>query len=93
MKYTGITIKHFITQKQVSSPDAYALAETINGLYKTEVIHSNHSWKGKADVEFATLEWVHWFNCQRIFEPLGYISPARYEKAYYNQLEESALLA
>ena len=75
--------------------DAYdnALAETINGLYKTEVIHSNHSWKGKADVEFATLEWVHWFNCQRIFEPLGYISPARYEKAYYDRLEESTLVA
>ena len=78
-----------------SKGDAYdnALAETINGLYKTEVIYLNYSWKGKADVEFATLEWVHWFNCQRIFEPLGYISPVRYEKAYYDRLEESALVA
>ena len=39
------------------------------------------------------LEWVHWFNCQRIFEPLGYISPARYEKAYYDRLKESTLVA
>ena len=78
-----------------SKGDAYdnALAETINSLYKTEVIYLNYSWKGKADVEFATLEWVHWFNCQRIFEPLGYISPVRYEKAYYDQLEESTLVA
>ena len=74
-----------------SKGDAYdnALAETINGLYKTEVIHLNYSWKGKSDVEFATLEWVYWFNYQRIFEPLGYISPVEYEKAYYKQLEES----
>src|SRR5450759_2681901 len=65
--------------------DAYdnALAETINGLYKTEVIRKRGPWCGIEDVEYATLEWFHWFNNIRLLEPLGYIPPAEFEKAYY----------
>ena len=65
--------------------DAYdnALAETVNGLYKTEVIRRRGPWRSLEDVEFATLEWVHWFNNKRLLEPIGWTSPAEYEKAYY----------
>jgi len=60
-----------------------ALAETINGLYKTEVIRKRGPWKNLEAVEYATLEWVHWFNTTRLFEPIGSIPPAELEKAYY----------
>ena len=60
-----------------------ALAETINGLYKTEVIRKRGPWKNLEAVEYATLEWVHWFNNVRLFEPIGSIPPAELEKAYY----------
>lgn len=68
--------------------DAYdnALAETINGLYKTEVIHRLGPWKNRDAVEAATLDWVHWFNNRRILEPIGYIPPAEYEEMYYSGL-------
>ena len=67
--------------------DAYdnALAETINGLYKTEVIRKRGPWRGIEDVEYATLEWVHWFNNVRLLEPIGYVPPAEFEKAYYTE--------
>jgi putative transposase len=66
--------------------DAYdnALAETINGLFKTEVIRRRGPWKDLDEVEYATLEWVHWFNTARLLEPIGYVSPSEYEQAYYN---------
>lgn len=65
--------------------DAYdnALAETINGLYKAEVVHRRSPWKGLDDVEYATLEWVHWFNTVRLLEPIGYVPPVEFEEAYY----------
>lgn len=63
------------------SADSNALAETINGLYKAEVIH-RRSWPGLKAVELATLEWVHWYNQRRLLGPLGYISPAEAEEAY-----------
>ena len=65
--------------------DAYdnALAETINGLYKTEVIRRRGPWRSLEAVEFATLEWVYWFNNKRLLEPIGWTTPAEYEKAYY----------
>ena len=65
--------------------DSYdnALAETINGLYKTEIIHPNGPWRSLEEVEFATLEWVDWFNNRRLFEPIGYIPPAEFEQLYY----------
>jgi len=72
--------------------DSYdnALAETINGLYKTEIIRRRGPWKTIAEVEYATLEWVDWFNNRRILEPIGNIPPAEYELMYYQQLEESS---
>jgi putative transposase len=67
-----------------SRGDSYdnALAETIIGLFKTEIIHHRGPWKGREDVEFATLCWVSWYNTERIMEPLGYLSPAEYEAQY-----------
>jgi len=75
--------------------DSYdnALAETINGLFKTEVIRhpKRGPWKTLDDVEYATLEWVDWFNNRRLLEPIGNIPPAEFEKQYYKQIEESAM--
>lgn len=67
--------------------DSYdnALAETINGLYKTEVIRRSGPWRTVDDVEYATLVWVDWFNNRRLLEPLGYVPPAEFEAAYYQQ--------
>lgn len=75
--------------------DSYdnALAETINGLYKTEVIRQQGPWRNIEDVEFATLTWVDWFNNRRIFEPIGNVPPREKENEYYQQLEESAMAA
>jgi transposase InsO family protein len=69
--------------------DSYdnALAETINGLYKTEVIHKNGPWRGLDDVEKATLTWVDWFNNRRLLRPIGDCPPAEYEVLYYQQIE------
>lgn len=75
--------------------DSYdnALAETVNGLYKTEVIRHKGPGRTIDDVEYATLEWVDWFNHRRLLEPIGNIPPAEFEKAYYRQMEESAQTA
>ena len=68
-----------------STGDAYdnAMAETINGLYKAEVIWRQGPWKSREEVERATLSWVHWFNTRRLLAPIGNIPPAEFEKAYY----------
>jgi putative transposase len=70
-----------------SRGDAYdnALAETVIGLFKTEVIRRRGPWRSLETVEFATLEWVDWFNHRRLLEPIGYIPPAEYEARYYQQ--------
>jgi len=75
--------------------DSYddALAETINGLYKTEVIWRRGPWRNFEAVEFATLEWVDWFNNKRLLEPIGNIPPAEAETRYYVRIEGSALAA
>ena len=75
-----------------SKGDSYdnALAETINGLYKAEMIHRRAPWKTKEAVEIATLEWVSWFNHHRLLEPIGYIPPAEAEAEYYRQLANQA---
>jgi transposase InsO family protein len=61
------------------------MAETIIGLYKTELINRQGPWRGLDDVEYATLEWIDWFNHRRILEPIGDIPPAEYEDSYYRQ--------
>jgi len=77
-----------------SKGDSYdnALAETVIGLYKTELIRQRGPWRGLEDVEIATLEWVWWYNHHRLLEPIGYIPPAEHEENYYRNLEEDALI-
>ena len=72
--------------------DSYdnALAETINGLYKAEVIHKDGPWKGLDDVEHATLTWVDWFNSRRLLGPIGHIPPVEYEMLYYQSKSTDA---
>lgn len=74
-----------------SKGDSYdnALAETINGLYKAELIHKRGPWKNRESVELATLNWVSWFNHQRLLRPIGHIPPAEAEAQYYRQLTNS----
>jgi len=75
-----------ITTSVGSKGDSYdnALAETINGLYKTEVIGRRRYWQNLSEVELATFKWVDWFNNNRLFEPIGYVPPAEYEEMYYS---------
>jgi putative transposase len=68
-----------------------ALAETVNGLYKTELIWRRGPWRNVEAVELATLEWVHWFNTRRLLEPLGYVPPAEFESMYYQQQNTPAM--
>jgi len=70
-----------------------ALAETINGLFKAEVIHRRGPWKNMETVEYATLEWVDWFNNRRLLEPIGNIPPAEAEAFYYAQIDGRAIAA
>ena len=69
------------------------MAETINGLFKAEVIYHRGPWKGIDDVEYATCEWVHWFNHKRLLEPIGSIPPVEYELMYDEKQTESAQAA
>jgi transposase InsO family protein len=70
-----------------------ALAETINGLYKTEVIHRRRPWRSFEAVECATLEWVDWFNNRRLLEPIGHIPPAEAQAAFYAAMENQDMAA
>lgn len=90
IRYTERLAEAGIEPSVGSRGDSYdnALAETINGLYKAEVIHRRGPWKTKASVELATLEWVSWFNHHRLLEPIGYIPPAEAEENYYRQLTQ-----
>lgn len=94
MRYTERLAEAGIEPSVGSVGDSYdnALAETINGLYKAEVIH-RRSWQNREAVELATLEWVDWFNHRRLLEPIGNIPPAEAEALYYQQLTESAQAA
>jgi putative transposase len=78
-----------------SAGDAYdnALAESVIGLFKTEVIRARGPWRSLEAVEYATLEWVDWFNNRRLLEPIGYIPPAEFEQAYYTQESTLATVA
>ncbi len=95
IKYTERLAEAGIEPSVGSVGDSYdnALAETINGLYKTEVIHRRGPWRSFEAVEFATLEWVDWFNNRRLLEPIGNIPPAEAEERYYAMLEETAMAA
>jgi putative transposase len=93
--YTERLVEAGIEPSVGSVGDSYdnALAETINGLYKTEVIRRRGPWRSLEAVELATLEWIDWFNHRRLLEPIGNMPPAEVEARYYATLEEPALAA
>lgn len=95
IKYTERLVDEGIEPSVGSVGDSYdnALAETVIGLYKTEVIHRRGPWRSFEAVEFATLEWVDWFNRRRLLEPIGNIPPAEAEDRYYAQLEGAQMAA
>ncbi len=95
IKYTERLAEAGIEPSVGSVGDSYdnALAETINGLYKAEVIHRRGPWRSFEAVEFATLEWVDWFNHRRLLEPIGNIPPAEAEENYYAMLDEIPMAA
>ena len=95
IRYTERLAKAGVEPSVGSVGDSYdnALAETINGLYKAEVIHRRGPWRSFEAVEFATLTWVDWFNNRRLLEPIGNIPPAEAEERYYAILEEQTMAA
>ncbi len=95
IRYTERLAEAGIEPSVGSRGDSYdnALAETINGLYKAELIHRRAPWKTCEAVELATLHWVHWFNHHRLMESLGYIPPAEAEANFYSQSVDQTLLA
>ena len=95
IRYTERLAEAGIEPSVGSVGDAYdnALAETVIGLYKTEVIHKRGPWRNLDSVEFATLEWVDWFNNRRLLEPIGNIPPVELEMAYYRDKGAQAMVA
>jgi putative transposase len=95
IRYTDRLAEAGIEGSVGSVGDSYdnALAETIIGLYKTEVIRRRGPWRNIDDVEFATLEWIDWFNRRRLFGPLGYVPPLEFEETYYRAHETPAAVA
>ena len=95
IRYTERLAEAGIEPSVGSVGDSYdnALAETINGLYKAEVIHRRGPWRSFEAVEFATLTWVDWFNNRRLLEPIGYIPPAEAEERYYATPDQPAMAA
>lgn len=95
IRYTERLAEAGIEPSVGSVGDSYdnALTETINGLFKAEVIHRRGPWRHAEVVEFATLEWRDWFNHHRLLEPIGYIPPAEAEARYYAPLDQMPLAA
>ena len=95
LRYTERLAQMGIAPSVGSVGDSYdnALAESIIGLYKTELIARRGPWRHCEAVELATLHWVHWYNHRRLFGPLGHVPPAEFEAHYYHQLHESAMAA
>ena len=95
IKYTERLAEAGIEPSVGSVGDSYdnALAETINGLFKAEVIHRRGPWRSFEAVEYATLEWVDWFNNRRLLEPIGNIPPAEAEANFYAALETEPMAA
>jgi transposase InsO family protein len=92
IRYTERLAEAGIEPSVGSKGDSYdnALAESVIGLFKTEVIRRRGPWRSLEDVEFATLEWVAWFNHSRLLEPIGDVPPAEYEEAYYSRQQAPA---
>jgi len=94
IRYTARLAEAGIEPSVGSKGDSYdnALAESVIGLFKTEVIRRRGPWRSLEEVEFATLEWVAWFNHIRLLEPIGHVPPAEYEEAYYRSQQAHAEL-
>ena len=92
IRYTERLEEAGVVNSVGSKGDSYdnALAETVNGLYKAELIHRRR-WRTVEEVELATSEWVHWWNESRLHEACGYVPPAEFEEAYHRQLESAAV--
>jgi transposase InsO family protein len=95
IRYTERLAEAGVARSVGSVGDSYdnALAETINGLYKTELIRRKGPWRTFDDVEYHTLIWVDWFNNRRLLEPIGYVPPAEFEAAYYRNQSSQAMVA
>ena len=95
IRYTERLAEAGIEPSVGNKGDSYdnALAESVIGLFKTEVIRQEGPWRGLEEVEFATLDWVCWYNKQRLLEPIGYISPVEFEQMYYLNQPASAMVA
>ena len=95
IKYTERLAEAGIEPSVGSVGDSYdnAMAETINGLYKTELIHRRGPWRNHERLEYATLQWVDWFNNRRLLEPIGNITPAEAERCYYDSIDAQAKAA
>ena len=95
IKYTERLADAGVEPSVASIGDSYdnALTETVIGLFKTEVIHRRGPWRSLETVEFATLEWVDWFNHRRLLEPLGHVPPAEFENEYYRNASTPAMAA
>jgi len=95
IRYTERLAEAGIEPSVGSVGDSYdnALAESVIGLYKTEIIRQRGPWRNIEQVEFATLEWVDWFNNRRLLEPIGYVPPAEFELMYYRSQQTPALQA
>jgi transposase InsO family protein len=95
IRYTERLVEAGIEPSVGSVGDSYdnAMAESVIGLFKTEVIRRRGPWRQIEDVEFATLEWVSWFNGRRLLEPIGYLPPVEYEEAYWGSQDAQAALA
>ena len=100
VQYLSIRYTERLEQEQAvtsvgSRGDSYdnALAESVNGLYKSELIYNEHEgpWRTVEDVELATLSWVHWWNTERLLEPIGYVPPVEFEQIWRNKVESEAL--
>jgi transposase InsO family protein len=94
IRYTERLAEAGIEASVGSKGDSYdnALAEAVNALFKTEVIHRRGPWRSREAVELAVLEWVDWFNNRRLLEPLGYVPPAEFEAAYYAKQSNPAMV-
>jgi len=100
VQYVSITYTERLAEAGIapsvgSVGDSYdnALAETVIGLFKTEVIRRLGPWRSLEAIEFAALEWVHWFNHRRLLEPIGFVPPAEAEAAFYDALENAPIAA
>ena len=95
IRYTERLAEAGIEPSVGSVGDSYdnAMAESVIGLFKTEVIYRFGPWRGFEHVELETLVWVEWFNNRRLLEPIGYLPPAEFEELYYRKQEDAAAVA